>query len=163
MPKAFQLSGSDRSIEFSDSAWQTFGSYAQRQLADHEAGGVLLGRIIENTGDCVVDEATAPNKRDHRSRFRFRRSRAGSQPLVDGAWTQSAGTRVYLGEWHTHPEDDPSPSCVDRADRIRLLVRTKCEQDRLIFVIVGRALVRVWDGKRSTLIVRELGAVPLDS
>jgi integrative and conjugative element protein (TIGR02256 family) len=163
MARVWPFAGSDRLLEISDAAWKIFAEHAQKAPSAYEAGGILLGRVVATNGHFVVDQAAPPNSRDRRSRFSFRRSRRASQGLVDEAWHQSCGTCIYLGEWHTHPEDDPWPSSTDRADRIRLLVQTKCEQDRLIFVIVGRTLVRVWEGSRSTMIVNEVGTMPTAS
>ena len=46
---------------------------AMRQLEEDqpEAGGVLLGRLIVNTEDVVVDEVTTPSLADTRSRYFF--------------------------------------------------------------------------------------------
>ena len=85
---------------------------AHRQLQDSspEAGGVMLGRLILGTSDVVVDAVTGPCTEDKYSRFTFFRSRRRAQQIVDEAWHTSCGTKIYLGDWHTHPEDIPRPS-----------------------------------------------------
>lgn len=65
------------------------------------------------------------------------------------AWRESTGTRIYLGDWHSHPEDDPKPSCVDRRDWNRVLKRAVYEQDFLLFAIVGRRSIAPWEGRLS--------------
>jgi len=121
----------------------------QRQMDDGapEGGGVLLGRLILNTEDIVVDEITQPGPHDKGTRYWFRRSRKTAQPRVDAAWRESAGTRIYLGDWHSHPEDHPTPSCVDRRDWNRVLKQAVYEQDFLLFAIVGRDSVALWEGR----------------
>ena len=144
-------------VVFADQARRTLVEYAQLNDAASEAGGILLGRLIAGTNDIVVDRATAPNAADRRSRFGFRRSRQGSQVEVDRAWHTSSGTCVYLGEWHSHPEDDPTPSSRDIADQGRILAKTTCEQQDLLFVIVGRESVAIWEGSRVSRVTRLVG------
>lgn len=40
----------------------------------------------------------------------------------------------YLGEWHTHPEDSPSPSTIDTDGWQRICSKRKTP---MLFVIVG--------------------------
>lgn len=122
-----------------------------RQVDDGapEGGGVLLGRLIVNTEDVVVDEITLPGPKDVRARYWFKRSRTSAQPRVVAAWRESTGTRIYLGDWHSHPEDHPTPSCVDRRDWNRVLQRAVYEQDFLLFAIVGRRSIAIWEGRRA--------------
>lgn len=110
-----------------------------------EAGGVLLGRLILGGADMVIDEVTVPDRRDRRRRFSFYRARGPAQGNVDRAWNRSGGTRIYLGEWHTHPEDDPTPSSRDLRDWRRLTRKNRYEQEFLLFLIVGRVRIRIWE------------------
>ena len=134
----------------------TFGAQALdalhqlRQVDDRaqEAGGVLLGRLIVNTEDVVVDEITKPGPDDIRGRYQFKRSSNSAQPRVVSAWRESTGTKIYLGDWHSHPEDHPSPSFVDRRDWNRVVKRAVYEQAFLLFAIVGRRSIGVWEGRR---------------
>jgi integrative and conjugative element protein (TIGR02256 family) len=121
-----------------------------RQLGDHapEGGGVLLGRLIVGTEDVVVDEITEPGTEDIRGRYGFKRSPDAAQARVIAAWCESTGTKIYLGDWHSHPEDHPSPSGVDRRDWNRVLKRAVYEQDFLLFAIVGRESIGIWEGRR---------------
>ena len=52
----------------------------------HEAGGVLLGRMIAGSNDLVIDVAHGPTEQDKRTRFSFFRDRGASQAAVDRAW-----------------------------------------------------------------------------
>ncbi len=110
-----------------------------------EAGGVLLGRIISDTGDVVVDEVTEPMPGDSRSRFSFLRRKEPAQRHVKLAWATSKGTRIYLGEWHSHPEDRPTPSPQDLRNWRAIVDRATYTQDALLFVIVGRGDILTWD------------------
>src|SRR5687767_11009440 len=112
-------------------------SYRQHAPSSCEAGGVLLGRLIRNSCDAIVDEGTSPTPQDHRGRFFFRRAGPPTQRRITEAWFQSEGVVNYLGEWHTHPEDVPSPSSTDLKNWRKLVRTARFEQDSLIFVIVG--------------------------
>lgn len=132
-------------LRISDSA--VAAMHAHRQLLSDapEAGGILLGRLILNANDAVIDRATVPTPHDRQSRFRFFRSKRSANAMIDDAWRASNATTNYLGEWHTHPEDTPCPSCVDVRNWRRIHKRSKIEQDFLFFIIVGRAELRIWE------------------
>ena len=86
-----------------------------------ESGGMLIGRFIQNSEDVVVDLASAPASQDLATRFTFWRSCAPAQKIVNDLWEESHSTANYLGEWHTHPEDDPKPSHIDVLNWKRIL------------------------------------------
>lgn len=128
------------------------------QLSDEatEAGGVLIGRHILGCRDVVVDRVTIPMPGDRRRRTRFDRARRRHQEVLDEEWMRSRGTRVYLGEWHTHAEPRPRPSQIDMDDWHRRLARDHVEAEFLFFAIVGQVEIRVWEGSRLTFGVSEL-------
>jgi len=121
---------------------------AHRQTAADasEAGGALLGRVLAS-GDVVVDLVTEPLPSDVRSRAAFHRSRA-HQISIDAAHERSGGVVGWLGEWHTHPEPDPTPSAVDLDDWHRRAHEDVYEGERLFFVIVGQERTRAWSCDR---------------
>jgi integrative and conjugative element protein (TIGR02256 family) len=125
---------------------------AHRQLksSSHEAGGVLLGRFYSSSRDVVVETVTTPNREDRRSRFSFFRAQRPAQNAVKDAWNRSRGQQNYLGEWHTHPEDHPTPSSIDLDDWLRLCRTAVFEQESLFFLIVGRQTTRAWEMRRNS-------------
>lgn len=125
-----------------------FERYRQLDSASLEAGGVLLGRFIRSSSDIVIDVATVPGQGDKAKRFSFHRARSRSQALINQAWQESEGTRNYLGEWHTHPEDEPYPSQVDLNNWWRICSSAAYEQEGLLFVIVGRIKTCIWEIER---------------
>jgi integrative and conjugative element protein (TIGR02256 family) len=149
-------------LEFGPDAWACLVSFVQQNLVAKEAGGVLLGRMVEGTDDILIDEVTKPGVHDSRSRFHFVRSRKTAQGLVDRAWQESARSRIYLGEWHTHPEDDPRPSNVDMRNQQNVLRSATYEQGFLFFVIAGRLRVRVWEGSKSGEVSPCIEIVPVE-
>ncbi|MBK9945529.1 MAG: Mov34/MPN/PAD-1 family protein [Kouleothrix sp.] len=142
----------DGAVILGDRALEIFDHYRQLDGTMPEAGGVLLGRFIQGTSDIVVDDATTPGNGDAASRFTFRRSRRRAQVIIEQAWRESGGTRNYLGEWHTHPENDPSPSSTDIANWLRIVEKARYEQKSLFFVIVGLRSIFIWEALRSSKI-----------
>lgn len=122
--------------------------YAQHARSSLEAGGVLIGRLLRDCDDVVIDVATEPMVDDVRRRCSFTRACAAHQDVIEATWRASGRTLGYLGEWHTHPEAVPTPSRVDRRDWVRRLGRDHYEGDRLFFVIVGTKSMRMWAGTR---------------
>lgn len=108
---------------------------AHRQLDrySNEAAGVLIG---ERRGPhLVVHEISEPGPGDIRHRCFVDRRGAHHQIAVDEAFKASSGTLQYLGEWHTHPEDVPSPSATDLGTWQQHL---NAEDEQMVLVIVGR-------------------------
>ncbi len=130
--------------------------YRQSTSASKEAGGMLLGRIIDSGTDLVIDEATEPTESDQSGRTFFYRCKDPAQPKVNSAWEESRRTRNYLGEWHTHPEDDPQPSEQDLHNWNRISREAKRDYETLVFVIVGRSKMRLWTIRKNMGRVVEL-------
>jgi integrative and conjugative element protein (TIGR02256 family) len=123
-------------------------TYRQINSDAPEAGGMLLGRFISGADDVVIDEITEPSILDQRGRYFYKRAKDQAQHRINAAWEESKQTKNYLGEWHSHPEDDPSPSNHDLNNWRRIIREAKYEQENLIFVIVGRKKTRVWEYKK---------------
>src|SRR5262249_39625720 len=84
---------------------QRIAVFKQLDPAAPEAGGILLG--YRRGPHTHVIEATVPTKRDVRRRFAFFRHATYHQRVATKRWRQSGEKVDYVGEWHTHPEDDP--------------------------------------------------------
>ena len=144
------------SLKFDHKVLDKFSEVKQMDFHAPESGGLLLGRLIEGSNDVIVDEATMPTKGDLRGRFFFRRARRQSQDRVVDAWRTSNNTKIYLGEWHTHPEEYPNPSGRDVVNWRSISSNAIYEQDFLIFVIVGIKNIKVWELRK-----REKSAIEL--
>lgn len=149
-------------IAFSEAALIVMYKHRQLETTAAESGGILLGRFINETNDVLIDEATIPIRIDQSSRFFFRRARRPAQQRVNAAWAESAHTRNYLGEWHSHPEDNPVPSGHDVRNWCRIGQTAQYEQTYLIFVIVGRKHTRVWEWDKTSRSLWQLDYVPVD-
>lgn len=117
---------------------QTMLSFRQMERGSHESGGVLLGRYIKGSSDVVIDFVTTPKEKDSSTEVFFFKNKDGHQTVIDEKWEESKGTCNYLGEWHTHPQDHPTPSSTDIKTWLRLVKETQFEFGELYFVIIGR-------------------------
>ena len=129
--------------------------YRQLKQHDKEAGGILLGRMIENSNDVIIDEVTEPGPKDKRSKFSFFRSKS-IQKIINLRWLKSNNTRNYLGEWHTHPESYPSPSTIDIIDWKNIMKKGVFYQDFLFFIIVGQVKISAWEFRKGDIAPRKL-------
>jgi len=118
--------------------------YRQLKRTDKEAGGIILGRMIQNSHDVIIDQITVPAVHDRRSRFSFFRSRF-IQTYINLKWHTSEHTQNYLGEWHTHPEPHPLPSGTDIKNWQEVLHKSVIDQEFLIFLIVGQVTISAWE------------------
>lgn len=114
--------------------------YRQRLSGSPESGGILLGFRRER--HLHVTDATVPLGTDSRSRTRFFRSADPHRQAAHARWRESGGTMDYVGEWHTHPELNPSPSAIDRHGWERICSSRKAP---MVFIIAG-TLDRQWIG-----------------
>jgi integrative and conjugative element protein (TIGR02256 family) len=130
--------------------------HSQKRPSMPEAGGVLIGRHLKDCEHIVVDQVTEPVSQDRGWRFGFFRSKRGHQVRLDASWGFSGFKATYLGEWHTHPEENPVPSSTDLQDWKRRLVKDIYEGTKLFFIIVGTQQFRVWEGSRQGLLVTQL-------
>ena len=127
-------------VNFDDKILEMFRKHIQNLASDAEAGGLLLGEVRGKHLNLV--EATFPTASDIRSRYSFERLPQGHAEVAQKMWTASQGTVRYLGEWHSHPQDIPIPSGLDRSEWKRLASGRKDKRPYLA-VIVGRAGLHV--------------------
>lgn len=148
--------GNDPLLKIGQKALVIIRRYLQLQKDTPEAGGVLLGRKILGTGNIVIDDVTEPFDSDKRSRNRFLRNEKGHQQAIVATWMTSAGTCNYLGEWHTHPEENPSPSTIDLRNWNKILGNYRYDSEHLYFLIAGTTQIRVWQGDKLTRNITEM-------
>lgn len=121
-------------LNFSDMVCGVFEKHVQ--VGDlPERGGVLLGTVHER--GLLVTVATTPTRLDRQFRYLFERLPFGHGAVARRLWRSSAGTTRYIGEWHTHPQDIPTPSSID-LDEWRKLAKVRADKRPLLAVIVGR-------------------------
>lgn len=122
----------DQYILVESSVLAVICAYRQDSREKHEAGGTLMG--YRSGKHLHVLHATVPMPLDKSSRISFERLDPGHQRAVTKAWEVSRGRIDYLGDWHTHPQVNPSPSGTDYTEWAKLGSTLK---KSLFFVIVG--------------------------
>lgn len=139
-------------LRISPSAASNLHAFRQAE-GTNEAGGILLGREFIDQA-VIVEEVTTPTAGDKTGPTWFERCRETAQQKVNEAWERSGGELIYIGEWHTHPEENPLPSPRDRVMIRNMFRQTKMEIDFLILIIVGT--MDVWIGIENGRSLRQL-------
>jgi integrative and conjugative element protein (TIGR02256 family) len=98
-----------------------------------EAGGQLFG-LIRNDFVRIVS-ATGPYANDKRSRYCYRSNPASAQQAIN---TQANAGMLYLGEWHSHAEDYPAASGLDKDAMNKLITSSHLNVNALLMLIIGR-------------------------
>jgi len=120
----------------------TYGQHGDRK----ESGGILLGLVFRDYDEIL--ELGAPSRSDKAGFFSFIRCKKPAQQKINRAWNISGGYVIYLGEWHSHPKSDPTPSEQDRRMIENAWQKTLMEIDYLYLVILGRNR-SVWIGRQN--------------
>ena len=108
-------------------------AYAQHD--GNELCGVLTGsqigkkrfRISKVSPPCVAQNSRCGCERDAKAANAF----------ITQDFEQSGHTRIYLGEWHTHPEPNPTPSGTDRNSIVKTFSTSDIGVPFLIMAIIG--------------------------
>jgi integrative and conjugative element protein (TIGR02256 family) len=130
------LSGG-RIVMIADAVAERIQSFATSHGSTKEAGGILLGSYRGPHVEVVG--CTVPLPKDKRRIFGFIRRDPGHSAAAIAAWRTSGGIMTFVGEWHTHPEDNPMPSQTDRNTWLDLMKSRTT--DPLIFLIAGRRTI----------------------
>lgn len=106
--------------------------YCQHEASRPESGGILLGYRRGN--HLHIAEATTPQPNDQRMRFQFFRRDINHQKAAIRRWELSGNLMDYVGEWHTHPEAEPTPSSLDMKEWKKICC---AQQTGMVFLIAG--------------------------
>lgn len=117
----------------SDAVLQHFTKHRQTRWYHREAGGQLFARFLD--GNLEVVEATGPRMTDHRGRYHYIPDRTAEQAEIDERFSRGLN---FVGDWHTHPEDRPSPSSRDETSIAETMVKSSHALNGLLLIIVGR-------------------------
>ncbi|HRI32854.1 MAG TPA: ThiF family adenylyltransferase [Saprospiraceae bacterium] len=77
-----------------------------------ETGGVLAGKI-DTTGNFVITNASGPGPNAIHSATKFEKDKEFCQKFLDDLFLSSNKEIVYIGEWHSHPNENNNPSNTD--------------------------------------------------
>lgn len=113
---------------------KTFCEMKQTQDSSPEAGGLLFAEI--EIPRIRVVKATQPSLMDSRSRFGIHFSKKRRAAEIKRQFRKGLH---FVGEWHTHPELNPSPSPLDISSMAELFSLSKHQLNYFIMVIVGNS------------------------
>lgn len=129
-------------IEFKESSSQTvfvcstvlehITGHTQKSKVCNESGGQLFGK--EENGIIYVFRATGPYKTDKRSRFSFRPNRTREQREINRFYSRGLH---FLGDWHTHPEQNPTPSTIDLKNIQDCYSKSSHKHGGFLLLIIG--------------------------
>lgn len=111
------------------------------QMADAahplETGASLFGTYSDDQQLARI-EGIAPVPRDSmRGRFHFRRGIAGLAAFFRRLFSQTKGRSFYVGEFHSHPGGEASPSPQDDRTQFAIAADPTCQCEAPVLVIVG--------------------------
>lgn len=137
-------------VEIANNVLENLDLLKQNSSKSHEAGGVLLGYIIEETQYIRITKISTPCEEDISSPTSFQRDGKSTQKIIDREFNESNGKIIYLGEWHTHYEKKPIPSGIDISMIRKHHKASILNQDLLLLLIKGTKdiFISTYDGKR---------------
>ncbi|BCM09623.1 hypothetical protein MAFF241647_39800 (plasmid) [Ralstonia solanacearum] len=89
-----------------------------------------------------VSMMTTPQPGDIQHRYGFQRQAQKHQNIALEQWKAERETMDYIGEWHTHPESEPTPSSIDKREWRRIC---NARNEPMVFLIAGTRNV-LWIG-----------------
>lgn len=115
---------------------EKFNIYKQNNN-QNEACGILIGTHSIDELIITITFATEPDNNDKRSRFSFKIKSNRHNKTLQKRFSKSGNREVYLGTWHTHPEDHPNPSKCDTDDWLKQYSINRDLFESMLFVIIG--------------------------
>lgn len=150
--------GTEQLVYLNQQPLEVFSRYIQEGIDSKEAGGTLLGPV---RGEHLeITEATEPSFWDRRFRFLFERMPYFHHRLAMKRWKESNGLVRHIGEWHTHPQDHPTPSSIDLREW-QILAADRVDGRALLSLIVGchELHVEYMFGTGKRLMLRHAGGI----
>jgi len=141
-------------VLFYREVFDVMARFAQYGPKEPESGGIILGKVIG--AELHFTNLSTPTELDKRSRFNFERHRISAQAVIDYEFYASRGQKTYFGEWHTHPEDVPTPSQTDLVMIREQYQKNEKRVDFLFLLIRGltQTYLGLQTGKRLTAEIR---------
>lgn len=141
------------SVVLQSSALEVIHRHRQRRVWQREAGGQLFARF--EGAHTVVEVATAPSRRDLRTRFGFRPHQPTQKAEIRSFYEQGLH---FVGDWHSHPETLPEASFTDLASVRECFQQSRHDLKALLLVVAGKreGAAGLWVGLVTRHTVRRL-------
>jgi integrative and conjugative element protein (TIGR02256 family) len=131
IPRLFVLSHSEQRLVFMPPVLETFANF--RQIRKEPEGGGLLFAEFEFP-IIRISAVTTPHRTDRRWRMLFLPNRILQRRMIKDLFKKGYH---FVGEWHTHPEPNPTPSSLDLTSMRDAFLKSNHELNCFIMVIVG--------------------------
>ncbi|MHA6287139.1 Mov34/MPN/PAD-1 family protein [Maricaulis sp. CAU 1757] len=126
----------DVSVSVDSAVYHRISSRVAAEAGKRETGGLLLG--LRAKGAIRIMRCTFPGPADLSTHHRFHRRCPSHQISATMWWVRCGGKGDWVGEWHSHPEADPTPSNIDIDSWKRQVAHV---QKPLTFMIFGLSSV----------------------
>ncbi|HBJ1647621.1 UNVERIFIED_ORG: hypothetical protein B2H98_05680 [Clostridium botulinum] len=146
----------DYCIEINDNVLAIMSKNIQCK-SKYESGGILIGSILIDGKMIEINDCTELIEGDKSSRYGFYRCNKHNE-LLEAKWVESNYIKMYLGEWHSHPQSIPTPSYVDKQSWKRLIKNSITESPIIIFLIIGIETIEIWMGNKIDNKLERLGS-----
>lgn len=121
-------------ICFSPEVVEHFATHRQQGKVKTEIGGQLFARFEH--GEVRVIRATGPNATDKRGWTWFKPDLRKQNVEIQQLFQKGLH---FIGDWHTHPEREPTPSSWDTDSMKDCFKKSRHQLKAFLMVIVGRA------------------------
>lgn len=141
--------------------------FKQDKIEKPESGGILIGFCIEDNSFTITN-ITTPSAQDVSSRCNYIRTKENAQKAIDKHFTESKNKKIYLGEWHTHPENIPTPSFLDKKSILKQIKINQLNSSVIFMMIIGNCGLYISSVKKNKMIFHkyilfsELSQLPLN-
>lgn len=99
--------------------------------------GVFTGSLTRTGSHRINRMSPSCLLADSKSRYACVRNVDIANDFIKNDFLNSNSTRVYFGEWHTHPEEIPYPSSTDISSIVDIYHTSDHPLDIIFFAIVG--------------------------
>ncbi|WP_313578112.1 Mov34/MPN/PAD-1 family protein [Chishuiella sp.] len=100
-----------------------------------EFGGFLIGYYSEDNKHLHITDTILP-KKYQAYKHSFERSTKGIENVLIKFYTENP-RKIYIGEWHTHPDNSPIPSATD-ISAINTIINSKNTSiENPVLLIIG--------------------------
>ncbi len=121
-------------IRFSTKVVEHFATHRQQGKIKTEIGGQLFARFERD--EVQVIRATGPNATDKRGWSWFKPDLRKQNVEIQKLFQEGFH---FVGDWHTHPEREPTPSAWDIDSMKDCFKKSRHQLRAFLMVIVGRA------------------------
>lgn len=134
-------------VQLSPTLLNIFKKQKQDEPGRNESGGILLGQLANEI--IHIKKLSLPNIYDKATRFSFERDKTIAQIIINHEFVNSEGKVIYLGEWHSHPEDYPTPSPQDLFMIREQYLGNQLNSNFILLIVVGikAVFLGVYDGQ----------------